>query len=256
METIKNRTAVLSRVLRIVYIGVLLVHLLLWALNVEGQPVGGDSGGSNPLGCTSPVIAGGLFNSQSGKAIEADELRRRYVRDIYTSQIGVREKQANAGPEVERYLRYVNLPKGNPWCAAFVCWSLGKAELDNPRSGWSPDLFDRKRVIWASSALPVSGIKYQESRFVEGKEIRYRPTQTSDLRPQTSCCTPQTADVFGLFFPEKGRIAHVGFVDDWQDPWLITVEGNTNVLGSREGDGVYRKRRLVRSVYKVARYVN
>ena len=30
----------------------------------------------------------------------------------------------------------------------------------------------------------------------------------------------------------------------------------TNVLGSREGDGVYRKRRLVRTVDKVARYVN
>ena len=48
----------------------------------------------------------------------------------------------------------------------------------------------------------------------------------------------------------------MGFIDEWKDPWLITVEGNTNVLGSREGDGVYRKRRLVRSVYKVARYVN
>ena len=66
---------------------------------------------------------------------------------------------------------------------------------------------------------------------------------------------PTTGDIFGLFFPEKGRIAHVGFIDEWKDPWVITVEGNTNVLGSREGDGVYRKRRLVRSVYKVARYV-
>ena len=67
---------------------------------------------------------------------------------------------------------------------------------------------------------------------------------------------PSIGDIFGLYFPEKGRIAHVGFIDEWKDPWLITVEGNTNVLGSREGDGVYRKRRLVRSVYKVARYVN
>ena len=30
----------------------------------------------------------------------------------------------------------------------------------------------------------------------------------------------------------------------------------TNVLGRREGDGVYRKRRLVRTVDKVARYVD
>ena len=48
----------------------------------------------------------------------------------------------------------------------------------------------------------------------------------------------------------------MGFIDEWKDPWVITVEGNTNVLGSREGDGVYRKRRLVRTVDKVARYLN
>jgi hypothetical protein len=33
------------------------------------------------------------------------------------------------------------------------------------------------------------------------------------------------------------------------------VEGNTNESGSREGDGVLRKRRLVRSVWKVAGWV-
>ena len=48
----------------------------------------------------------------------------------------------------------------------------------------------------------------------------------------------------------------MGFIDEWKDPWVVTVEGNRNVLGSRDGDGAYRKRRLVRSVYKVARYVN
>ena len=64
-----------------------------------------------------------------------------------------------------------------------------------------------------------------------------------------------TGDVFGLYFPEKRRIAHVGFIDQWDGTWMISVEGNTNVSGSREGDGVYRKRRLVRTVYKVARYV-
>lgn len=64
-----------------------------------------------------------------------------------------------------------------------------------------------------------------------------------------------TGDVFGLYFPEKARIAHVGFIDQWDGTWLTTVEGNTNDSGSREGDGVYRKKRLVRTVYKVARYI-
>jgi inner membrane protein involved in colicin E2 resistance len=68
--------------------------------------------------------------------------------------------------------------------------------------------------------------------------------------------TPNTTDLFGLYFPEKKRIAHVGFIDAWDDKWLITVEGNTNISGEREGDGVYRKRRMVGSIYRVARYIN
>ena len=161
---------------------------------------------------------------------------RQKVREIYTSQIGIQEKPSNSGEVVEKYLAYVKLPKGNPWCAAFVCWVYGQAGVTNPKSGWSPALFPRSNVIW--------------SKGVEsGKWKVIGHAQTSDFRPQTS-------DIFGLYFPEKRRIAHVGFIDQWDGTWLTTVEGNTNVSGSREGDGVYRKRRLVRSVYKVARYVD
>jgi len=56
------------------------------------------------------------------------------------------------------------------------------------------------------------------------------------------------------YFPDKKRIAHVGFVDSWDDKYVITVEGNANEAGSREGDGVYRKRRLIGSIYQVARW--
>ena len=182
------------------------------------------------------------------------------------------------------YLKYVNLPAGNPWCAAFVCWVYGRAGVVNPKSGWSPALFGEGRVIWPSRVSGIkpacrqAGIKYQESRLVADKPekfssssldgrglcAQYPPGAASEwLQPGGGVgggfCThvvPTTGDVFGLYFPEKGRIAHVGFIDEWKDPWVITVEGNTNVLGGREGDGVYRKRRLVRSIYKVARYVN
>ncbi|HWK59160.1 MAG TPA: hypothetical protein VNQ80_17590 [Parapedobacter sp.] len=43
------------------------------------------------------------------------------------------------------------------------------------------------------------------------------------------------------------RIGNVGFVDEWGiGSYFITVEGNTNEAGNREGDGVYRKRWLSR----------
>ena len=66
---------------------------------------------------------------------------------------------------------------------------------------------------------------------------------------------PTAGDVFGIFFAEKKRIAHCGFIDVWDSKWVITVEGNTNEKGSREGDGVYRKRRLAQQLYCIARYV-
>jgi hypothetical protein len=148
------------------------------------------------------------------------------VAQIYTAQIGVREKTGhNDGIMVEIYLHYVGLSKGQPWCASFVCWCYGRAGVWNPRSGGCPDLFRPKYVIY--------------KRTVTG------PQQV-----------PRQADIFGLYFPEKGRVAHTGFVDKWGDTYAITTEGNTNEAGSREGDGVYHKRRLKRSIYVVASYIN
>lgn len=125
---------------------------------------------------------------------------------------------------VETYLRYCRLAKGNPWCASFVCWTYGQQQVSNPKSGYCPDLFAAKKVIYKRGGLNKA--------------------------------PPQHGDVWGLYFPEKRRVAHVGFVDDWQSKYVVTVEGNTNEAGSREGDGVYRKRRLISSIYIVASYIN
>ena len=191
-------------------------------------------------------------------SFQSVQLQRDLVRKIYTSQIGLREIQPNSGSHVKKYLRYVNLPAGNPWCAAFVCWVYGKAGVGNPRSGWSPALFGEGRTVWASGESRANlhagrqGTNNQELRPLRSEVRSYPFSLTTNNEQRT---TPSTGDVFGLYFPEKRRIAHVGFIDEWKDPWVITVEGNTNVLGSKEGDGVYRKWRLVRSVYKVARYI-
>lgn len=150
---------------------------------------------------------------------------------IYTAELGVREATGkNDGYRVEEYLRYVGLKRGDPWCAAFICWVLGQADIANPRSGYSPTLFPSSKVIWKNGPKSInSGVS----------------------KPDVS---PRKGDVFGIFFPEKNRIAHVGFIDHWDNKYLITVEGNTNESGSREGDGVYRKRRLISSIFMVARY--
>jgi len=145
------------------------------------------------------------------------------------SQVGVREMTGrNDGVEVENYLKYVNLSKGNPWCAAFVCWALGENEIENPRSGWSPDLFPKNKIIWERS-----------------KKI-------TDLTNEMPSEVILQGDVFGIYFTDKKRIAHCGFVDQANKSWIITVEGNTNDTGGRDGDGVYRKRRLLNTIYTIS----
>lgn len=198
-----------------------------------------------------------FFSSVStGQESELSKKLRQQVRDIYTSQIGIREIGTNTGPSVERYLSYVNLSKGNPWCAAFVCWVYGQAGIENPKTGWSPSLFPFHKVIWAKTEnyYGKSGISQNvsDTNYATGIGMFIRPVR----QPTTANRQPYTADIFALYFPEKKRIAHAGFIDQWDGNWLISVEGNTNASGSNEGDGVYRKRRPVKSVYKVARYIN
>lgn len=157
-------------------------------------------------------------------AAQQSDLNRAAVVKSYSSQIGIRELTGNNdGKSVEMYLHYVGLPKGNPWCAAFVCWNLNQAKVKNPRSGYCPDLFSSKQLVWKRDGK------------LAGR--------------------PQPGDVFGIWFPEKKRIAHVGFIDRWTDKIAYTVEGNTNQAGSREGDGVYRKIRLTRQLYAVTRFI-
>lgn len=146
--------------------------------------------------------------------------KRESLAATYRREAGVREQGANEGKRVEEYLKYVELEKGQPWCAAFVCWALGKAELKNPRSGWSPRLFPVTKVIWERS-----------------RQLRVNlPGQRTDN-------VPQQADVFGIYFPGKGRIAHCGFIDQWSESGSSKKVGESSVNISepehKEGDIPY-----------------
>jgi len=122
------------------------------------------------------------------------------------------------------YLASANLKRGQPWCAAFLTWTFRAAGIKAMVSGYSPNWFPAKKVIYTRGSSRNS--------------------------------SPGTADVFGIYFPTKKRIAHVGFIDEWKSGSIaITVEGNTNEAGSREGDGVYKKRRLKSQIYKVSRWL-
>lgn len=123
------------------------------------------------------------------------------------------------------YLASVNLPKGYAWCGAFVNWVYRQHNIARPKGGaMAMAWFPKAKVIWRQGDKGVS---------------------------------PQRADLFALYYTHLGRIGHVGFVDQWDygSGVAITVEGNTNSGGSREGDGVYRKRRLIRQIYAVSSWI-
>ena len=204
------------------------------------------------------------------------------LRAIYSSYVGVRElTRHNDGPEVERFLAHVGLKKGAPWCAAFVSYCLHKAGYtDAPRSGWSPAYFPKEKRIWENTRTVVT------SKLVTSNLFR-------------------SGDLFGIWYANLGRIAHVGFIDtpngtskyevesdelrvtsahtqnvgarhaspanndntvsspirhssfvirNSQTDMLVTVEGNTNDNGSREGIGVFRKYRPLKSIKYIARW--
>ncbi len=163
-----------------------------------------------------------FFISSLSYAKSGNQLRDK-IRATYTSQLGVRELTGNNdGIAVEKYLSYVWLKKGQPWCAAFVSWSFGQNGIKKARSGGCVQLMEQGTTIYKSGVIRE---------------------------------TPQKADVFFIYYAEKGRVAHTGLIDYWGEDFVTTVEGNTNGAGSREGNGVYRKKRLKRQIYVVTKYI-
>lgn len=184
------------------------------------------------------VSVGAPYVDATG-SVEASPRDR--LQKIYLGEVGVRERTGrNDGERVAEYLRYTHLGEGYAWCASFVSWVYGQAGYAEPRTAWSPSLFPSKRVIW------------ERGRGSRPTEPR---AEAHTGKSPASASLPQKGDVFGIYFNSVKRIAHAGFVDEWGDKYVITVEGNTNEAGSREGDGVYRKRRLVSSIYQVATWL-
>ncbi len=170
------------------------------------------------------------------------------LRETYRAEIGVKEATGNNdGNRVGEYLRYCGLDDGYAWCAAFVSWCHGQAGYPEPRNAWAAALFPAKRVIWRNS-VPAN------------------PAATAGAGANPA---PTTGDVFGIYYSNLKRIAHVGFVDRWDDRYCITVEGNTGppadgtmtkgdpanpIRAGPPVDGVYRKRRPIKTIKAVARW--
>lgn len=124
--------------------------------------------------------------------------------------LNVKENGYNRSPDIDTWNLLTGVPLGSPYCASFISWVNKSVGLKAPISAWAPDQVRRNNVSFSSL---------------------------------------KSGDVFGLYFPSKKRVAHVGFVDKLKGAYVVTVEANTSpdaVAGSnadRDGQGVYARRR-------------
>ncbi|RYD87846.1 MAG: CHAP domain-containing protein [Sphingobacteriales bacterium] len=140
------------------------------------------------------------------------------LREVYTAELGVREATGhNDGQRVGQYLAYCSLRQGRQWCAAFVSWCYGRIGRAAPHNPWAPALVPDGRLV-----------------YKQGKALTRQP---------------MPGDVFGIYHAGMRRVAHVGFVDSWEQRYALTVEGNSH-------DAVERRRRPHATIYKVADWVS
>jgi len=151
-------------------------------------------------------------------ANDPQDSRRTAILEFARSTIGIREETGkNDGEEVEEILKTVGLQGTKaPWCAAYVVWvgdsALGRDRNPYPRSAWSPDFV--RNPQWNRGTGRV----------------------------------PHPASTFGIYFSSLKRVGHTGLIERVSGDFAITIEGNTNDGGSRDGDGVYRRRRVLDSL--------
>ena len=147
-------------------------------------------------------------------------------------EIGVSEVDgSNCGPRVDEYkaATWLDADKGWPWCAAFICWLVREAiegddvKFKSPRTAGAWDFEN-----WA------------KQQSTNGGELR-KPTN-EDIK---------AGDIVVFTF------SHIGLAvkDADSSGYVVTIEGNTNGAGSREGGSVLEKKRHVSKIRSRIRIV-
>jgi len=164
-------------------------------------------------------------------AIENKELAERAI-ECAKRSIGVREDtKPNWGKWVSVYLKFVGILFPAPWCSAFVSYKIHQAAQELG-----------VKTIWPKQAYVQSVVNWAKKR-PEGS-IRTGPLPNS---------------VFVKYDHTLKRYAHIGFIADvkWEggQEKILTVEGNSNTDGSREGKEVVSKWRVWTKDHRCIRIV-
>lgn len=146
-------------------------------------------------------------------------------------EIGVEEIDGtNQGPRVNQYKAATHLPPDQawPWCAAFICWLVQEAMKSN-----GPYTFTRPMTAGAWD-------------FENWSRRQDESTQTKN--PARGDILPGDIVIF--------TFSHIGLATSKPDEnaMIGTIEGNTDSVGSREGGGVFQKRRKLSQIRSRIRF--
>jgi hypothetical protein len=145
---------------------------------------------------------------------------------VAISQIGVMEQppRSNRGPEVDRYLKAAGLDPADgsfPWCAAFVYWCFKEAA---------------KTLGRENPVIRTAGVLDHWNRAGDPGIARITAAKAHMHEELV-----KPGHIFIIDTGDPGGAGHTGLVESVVAGKLITIEGNTNDGGVREGVGVFRR---------------
>lgn len=165
---------------------------------------------------TSPVKTKGDFITLPAPTTIADstnnkDSQQQLILKNSSKYVGEQETHGmNRSPFIDKINKFTNVSMGSPYCSSFTSYILHESGVTAPITAWSPSMVSKNNI------------------------------EFSKIKP---------ADVFGLYFPSKKRIAHVGFIIGERGNYIKTREANTSPESgdldakSRDGDGVWNRMR-------------
>ncbi|HYG09270.1 MAG TPA: peptidoglycan-binding protein [Pyrinomonadaceae bacterium] len=145
--------------------------------------------------------------------------------EFAATQVGIRERPlgSNRGPEVDRYLRAVGLNPANgsfAWCVAFThfCYQA------------------------AAESLGVANPHIKTAGVLDHWNRAGRKPGVLRVTRAEAVANPGLVKPGSLFVIDLGSaLGHSGMVVESSGGRLLTIEGNTNDGGSRNGIGVFER---------------
>jgi len=143
---------------------------------------------------------------------------------LAAARVGERETRRNSSRMIDQFLAAVRLGPGFAWCASFIYWTL------------------------INSGFPAEDLPPARSAAAVVEWVRWA------TRKGLLTIEPQRGDLM-YWVNANGRTGHIGWIVRVEETRfgvrLHTIEGNTDDEGSREGDGVYRRTRMLGGRIKV-----